>query len=123
MNVKNRKQNRASRVLREMNLRHASAARRWRRQEAAARKCRYSGYFALASASVSGHYVVDYAYSRTLRAWAINPQGACHASILDDWRGISGWRQAKKLAMRMRMCHGAAWRPGHWLGVMPWRCV
>lgn len=123
MRVKSKKVNNASRVLREMNLRHAMECRKWERQAAVATKCRYRGYFSLAAASVAGHYVVDYTYSRVLRVWAIFPQGACASSILDEWRGVRHWRQAKKLAMRMRMCHGPAWRPGHWLGVMPWRCV
>ena len=123
MRVKNQKQNRVSRVLREMYARHAMQCRKWERQAVSATKCRYRGYFSLASASVSGHYVADYTYSRVLRVWAIFPQEECPASILDDWRGISGWRQAKKLAMRLRECHGPAWRPGHWLKVMPWRCV
>ena len=123
MRVKNRKQVRDARVLREMRQRHAVQCRKWERQEMAAINRSYRGYFALAAASVSGHYVADQAYSRMLRAWAIAPQGACPASILDDWRGARHWRRAKKLAMRMRMCHGPAWRPGHWLKVTPWRCA
>ena len=123
MNVKNRKQNRASRTLREMYARHAMQCRKWERQAVAATKCRYYGYFALAAASVSGHYVADYTYSRTLRVWVIFPQGECQASILDDWRGARHWRAAKKLAARLRPCQGPAWRPGHWLQVMPWRCA
>ena len=122
MRIKNKKQNRESRNTREMNLRHAAQCRKWERQSVVATKCRYRGYFSLAAASVSGHYVTDYVYSRVLRAWAIFPQGAS-SSILDEWRGASGWRQAKKLAQRLRECHGPAWRPGHWLKVMPWRCV
>ena len=122
MRIKDQKQNRESRIIREMYARHESQCRRWERQAVAATKCRYRGYFSLAASVASGQFIGDYAYSR-LRVWAIFPQGACPDDQLEFWRGIRHWRQAKKLAARLRECHGPAWRPGHWLKVMPWRCA
>ena len=113
MRIKNRKQTRESRVLREMYARHESQCRKWERQAIAATKCRYHGYFSMAVVITYGHYVDACAYMPHRRMWRVDLGDACsgHALAL-----AKADRRAKKLARRIR----GIWQ---YVDARPWRCA
>lgn len=113
MRVKNRKQNRVSRTLREMYQRHAMQCRKWERQAVSATKCRYRGYFAIAIIIAYGHYIAECAYMPHRRAWRVELGDACSDRALALAKAD---RRAKKLALRVR----GIWQ---YVDARPWRCV